>query len=36
MFATLACSFMPKINDVLKEGEVKDLMMQVANFDTKE
>lgn len=32
MFATLACSFMPKINDMLSEGSIKDQMMEVARF----
>lgn len=27
---------MPKVNDILSEGEVKDMLMQVANFDTHE
>ena len=36
MFATLACSFQPKVNDILSEGEVKAKLMQVANFDTHE
>ena len=34
MFATLACSFMPKVNEILSEGTVKEKLMEVANFQT--
>lgn len=32
----LLCSFMPKVNTILNEGDVKQKLLDIANFDTLE